>query len=194
MLVQLFGAVTTLTGTASLSLDVVRATRVTEVLELFSMLPKRLAPVGIYEFCLGLREIGRERQALAYDSFERLRRCFENPRYYPGLPADARILYITGTHFARGAFAIMREDGRAPTAPTPWKLPGSRCTRGGEPAAFLYYANRGEFAKAPCTRASGALRGRRLRMAGGDLGAACLTPCTPGLGTSSPDASPNPRI
>jgi hypothetical protein len=154
MLVQLFGAVTTLTGTASLSLDVERATRVTEVLELFSMLPKRLAPVGIYEFCLGLREIGRERQALAYDSFERLRRCFENPRYYPGLPADARILYITGTHFARGAFAIMREDGRAALdSADALEASGLKMyTMVASQLRFLYYANRGEFAKAAVHR------------------------------------------
>jgi hypothetical protein len=154
MLVQLFGAVTTLTGTASLSLDVERATRVTEVLELFSMLPKRLAPVGIYQFCLGLREIGRERQTLAYDSFETLRRRFENPRYYPGLPADARILYITGTHFARGAFAVMREDGRAALdSANALEASGLKMyTMVASQLRFLYYANRGEFTKAAVHR------------------------------------------
>jgi hypothetical protein len=150
MLVQLFGAVTTLTGTASLSLDVERATRVTEVLELFAMLPKRFAPVGIYEFCMGLREIGGERQALVYDSFDLLRRRFEDPRYYARLPNDARPLYIAGAHFARGAFAIMRDDGRAALESADalesfgLKLYAMIASQ----LRFLYYANRGEFGKA----------------------------------------------
>jgi tRNA A-37 threonylcarbamoyl transferase component Bud32/tetratricopeptide (TPR) repeat protein len=150
MLVQLFGAVTTLTGTASLSLDVERATRVTQVLELFSMLPKRMASVGIYEFCLGLREIGRERQAAAYASFETLLRRFEDPRYYPDLPADARILYVTGAHFARGSFATMRADGRAALASAD-ALENSGLKMYAMVASqirFLYYFNRGELAKA----------------------------------------------
>jgi hypothetical protein len=150
MLVQLFGAVTTLTGTASLSLDVARATRVTQVLELFSMLPKRLAPVGIYEFCVGLREIGRERQARAYESFEILRRRFEDPRYYPELPDDARILYVTGAHFARAAFATMRADGRAALESAD-ALEASGLKMYAMIASqirFLYHMNRGEFAKA----------------------------------------------
>lgn len=150
MLVQLFGAVTTLTGTASLSLDVERATRVTEVLELFAMLPKRFAPVGIYQFCMGLREIGRERQALVYESFDVLRRRFEDPRYYARLPNDARPLYITGAHFARGAFAIMRDDGRAALESAD-ELEASGLKLYAMIASqlrFLYYANRGEFAKA----------------------------------------------
>jgi serine/threonine-protein kinase len=154
MLVQLFGAVTTLTGTASLSLDIARATRVTQVLELFSTLPKRLAPVGIYEFCVGLREIGRERQARAYESFEVLRRRFEDPRYYPELPDDARILYVTGAHFARAAFATMRADGRAALESAD-ALEASGLKMYAMIASqlrFLYHANRGEFAKAVAHR------------------------------------------
>jgi hypothetical protein len=150
MLVQLFGAVTTLTGTASLSLDVERATRVTQVLELFSLLPKRMASVGIYEFCLGLREIGRERQTQAYTTFETLRQRFENPRYYPELPEDARILYVTGAHFARGAFAAMRADGR-PALASADALEASGLKMYVMIASqlrYLYHVNRGELAKA----------------------------------------------
>jgi eukaryotic-like serine/threonine-protein kinase len=150
MLVQLCGAVTTLTGTAALSLDIERATKVTQVLELFSALPNRLAPVGIYQFCLGLREIGREDQAKAYRSFETLLRRFEDPHYYWELPADARILYVTGAHFARGVFATMRADGR-PALESADALEASGLkmyTMIASELRFLYHMNRGEFAAA----------------------------------------------
>jgi hypothetical protein len=154
MLVQLFGAVTTLTGAAALSLDVERATSVADALEIFAALPKRLAPVGIYEFCLGLREIGREQQTTAFASFERLRLRFEDRRCYPRLPDDARILYVTGTHFARGAFAVMREDGRAALESAD-ALEASGLKMYAMVASqlrFLYYTHRGEFAKAAVHR------------------------------------------
>ena len=109
MYIQLFGAVTAITGTASLSLDVERATRVANVLEIFSVLPRRFA--GIYEFCVGLREIGRE----AAGGVRRLRHAPEalrNPRSIRA-PADTRPFYVTGLLFARGSFAVYREDGRA---------------------------------------------------------------------------------
>jgi tRNA A-37 threonylcarbamoyl transferase component Bud32 len=150
MIVQLCGAVTTLTGTAALSLDVERATRVTQVLELFSALPNRLAPVGIYQFCLSLREIGRERQAQAYKAFETLLRRFEDPRYYLELPADARILYVTGAHFARGVFATMRANGKAALESAD-ALDASGMKMYAMVASelrFLYHMNRGELAKA----------------------------------------------
>jgi tRNA A-37 threonylcarbamoyl transferase component Bud32 len=154
MLVQLFAAVTTLTGTASLSLDVERATRVTHVLELFSQLPSRMASVGIYEFCRSLREIGRERQTQAYAAFDTLRQRFENPRYYPELPDDARILYVTGAHFARGSFAAMRADGRAALESAD-ALDASGLKMYAMIASqirFLYHYNRGELAKAAAHR------------------------------------------
>ncbi|MGH7272365.1 MAG: hypothetical protein ACREJ3_18200, partial [Polyangiaceae bacterium] len=154
LFVQLFGVVTTLTGAAALSLDVDRATRVAEVLEVFSVLPSRLTPVGIYDFCVGLREIGREHQALAYATFDVLRRRFEDPHFYPTLPADARPLYVTGAHFARGSFAVMREDGRAALESADaldasgFKLYAMIASQ----LRFLYYAHRGELAKAAVHR------------------------------------------
>ena len=150
MLVQLFGAVTTLTGAAALCHDVERATRVTQVLEIFSVLPERLAPVGIYQFCTGLREIGRERQAQAYKSFETLLRRFADPKYYPELPADARILYVTGAHVARGAFATFRADGRdALDSADALEASGLKMyAMIASQLRFLYYMNRGEVAKA----------------------------------------------
>ena len=128
---RLFGAVTTLTATAAVLLDVERATRIVEVIELFSALPERLAPAGIYKFCMGMREIGRERQTQTYRSFETLLRRFEEPGYYRELPEDTRILYVTGAHFARGVFATMRADGRPALASADAleKLRGSACTR-----------------------------------------------------------------
>ena len=108
--VQLFGVVTTLTGVASLCLDAERAARVAQVLEPFSVLPERLTPVGIYQFCRGLQGIGQEHQVSTYTVFDELIKRFEDPRYYPTLPAEARRLYWTGAHSARGSFAVMRAD------------------------------------------------------------------------------------
>jgi hypothetical protein len=164
MLVQLFGVVTTLTGTAALSLDVERAAKVTRSLELFSTLPRRLSPTGIYEFCVGLREIGREHQVQVYESFDALRRRFEDPRYYPTLPADARPLYVTGSHFVRGAFAVLREDGRAALESADvleasgLKLYAMIASQ----LRFLYYAHRGELAKAAVHREQVELHAARV--------------------------------
>jgi hypothetical protein len=150
MMIQLFGAVTTLTGTASLSLDVERGARVADALSLFSVLPKRLAPAGIYEFCKGLPEIGRDRQASAFEVFDDLLRRFENPRHFRGLPPDARLLYVTGAHFARGAFAVYRENGRAALESAD-VLDASGLKLYAMVASqlrYLYHANRGELSKA----------------------------------------------
>jgi hypothetical protein len=150
MLVQLFGAVTTLTGIAASSLDVERAADVANVLEAFSVLPERLTPVGIHQFCLALRQIGREQQTVAFDSFETLLRRLDNPRYYPTLHADSRPLYVTGAHYARGSFATMLEDGR-PALESADTLDAAGLKLYSMIASelrFLYYMNRGEFAKA----------------------------------------------
>ena len=150
LLVQLFGAVTTLTGAAAMSLDVGRAARVAEVLEPFSVLPERATPVGIYQFCRSLEQIGRDHQASAYQVFDELIRRFGNPRWYPTLPPDARLLYLTGSHFARGAFAVFRDDGRAALESADYldtcglKLYAMIASA----LRFLYFTNRGEFAKA----------------------------------------------
>jgi hypothetical protein len=146
MFIQLFGAVTTITGTAALSLDVDRATRVANALEIFSVLPRRFAAAGIHEFCLSLREIGREQQATACEMFDGLLKRFEDPRQFRALPPDARPLYVTGAHFARGAFAVFREDGRAALQSAD-ALDASGLKLYAMIAShlrFLYYANRGE--------------------------------------------------
>jgi hypothetical protein len=150
MLVQLFGAVTTLTGMAALSLDVERATRVADVLDVFAVLPERLTPVGIYQFCSALREIGREQQAAACATFDTLLRRCEDPHYYPTLPADARAMLVNGIQFALASFALFRADGRdALECADDLERSGLKLYA---PIAsqirYLYYANRGEFAKA----------------------------------------------
>jgi hypothetical protein len=150
MLVQLFGTVTTLTGLAASSLDVERATQVASVLDVFSVLPDRTTFAGIYQFCLGLREIGRERQTVAFAAFETILERLANPRYYPTLRADTRPLYVTGAHYARGAFAIMLADGHAALESADaldaegLKLYSMIASQ----LRFLYYMNRGEFSKA----------------------------------------------
>jgi hypothetical protein len=149
-LVQLFGAATTLTGVAAASLDVERATQVANVLDVFSVLPGRATPAGIRHFCLGLREIGRERQALAFKTFDDILKRLADPRYYPELDAVTRPLYVTGAHYARGAFAIMRAEGRAALESAD-ALDASGLELYAMIASqlrFLYYMNRGEFSKA----------------------------------------------
>lgn len=154
VLIHLFGTVTTLTGTAALSLDTERSTQVAELLEPFSVLPERLTPVGIYQFCRGLREISRDNEAVAYDTFDRLLQRFENPRYYPTLPAEARKLYIGGIHYARAAFAIFRAHGETALESSHnlersgFKLYAMIASQ----LRFLYHMNRGEFSEAAVHR------------------------------------------
>ncbi len=150
VLVGLFGTVTALTGAASLSLDVERARRVADALEPFSILPDRLTPAGIYQFCRALEDIGQEHEARAYAMFDTLLARFQNPRYYPTLPMDARSLYVDAAHFARGAFAIFRADGRAALeSATALEASDNKLyAMIGSQLRFLYYMNRGEFARA----------------------------------------------
>ncbi len=151
MLVQLFGTVTTLTASATLGLDADRASRVAHTLKPFEVLPSFTTPVAIYHFCRGLQEIGRENQPEAFETFDRLSKNFQHNRWFCyGLPANARLLYIAGSHFARGAFAVFREDGSAALESadvldsTGLKLYAMI----GSALRFLYYTNRGEFEKA----------------------------------------------
>jgi hypothetical protein len=148
MFIQLFGAVTAITGTAALSLDVERAARVANVIEIFSVLPKRFAAAGIYEFCVALREIGREQQATAFKTFNALLERFQDLRQYRTLPPDTRRLYITAVLFARGAFAVYREDGRfALESADALDAQGLKLySMIASQIRFLYYANRGELA------------------------------------------------
>jgi hypothetical protein len=113
VLVQLLSVATTMTAVASLTLDPDRAWRVAKTLEPFAVLPARLTPVGVYEFCRGLALIAGEHEAEAFELFDRLIQRLDNPRYYPTLAADARKLYLAGAHFARGSCSMFRADGRA---------------------------------------------------------------------------------
>lgn len=150
LIIQLLGAVTTLTAAAALSFDENKAASIAEILEPFSVLPERLTPRGIYEFCKSLREITRDNEAVAYRTFETLRQQFENPRYYPTLPDDGRKLYVAAAHFARGSFATMSTDGQAALESadaldaTGLKLYATIASQ----LRFLYHMNRGEFAAA----------------------------------------------
>ncbi|HET8938807.1 MAG TPA: AAA family ATPase [Polyangiales bacterium] len=146
----LFSTVVTLTGTAALSLDAIRAERITAVLAPLAFLPERLTPVGIYQFCAGLCEIPRENESAAYATFERLLQRFSNPRYYPTLPPQGRALMLAAVHFARGSFALFRADGRATLESadaldaTGYKLYAMIASL----LRSLYYAARGELTKA----------------------------------------------
>ena len=150
ILIQLFTAATTQTGAAALCLDGERASRVAEVLEPFAMLPKRLTPVGIYQFCRALEHIAREDEALAYDAFEDLIARFRDPRNFPTLPAEARRLYLAGAHFALGSMAIFRADGKGALESADeldragMKLYSMIASQ----LRWLYYVLRGEFSRA----------------------------------------------
>src|SRR5262249_41040950 len=150
VLVHLLSTVSTLAGTASLSLDAERATRIADVLEPFAVLPERLTPVGIYQFCRGLQEIGRENEAVAYAIFETLRQRFESPRFYPTLLPDARALYVAGAHFTCATLGIFRADGRGVLASADaLEATGLRLyAMIASQLRFLYSMNRGEFAEA----------------------------------------------
>jgi hypothetical protein len=112
MLVYLFGTVTTMAGAASLAFDPERCERIAEILEPFSVLPSRLTPVGIYEFCRGMSDVVRESEVAAYECYDTLLTRFQDLRYYPSLPAGARKFYVAGAHMLRGTFGIFRADGR----------------------------------------------------------------------------------
>ncbi len=150
ILVQLFTAVTTLTGAAALTLDASRAARIAAGTGAVRHLAERLTPVGIYQYCVALQHIAKDTQAEAYETFNALLARFENPRYYPTLPADARKLYIAGAHFARGAMAILRADGRGALESADaldeagLKLYAMIASQ----LRWLYYTIRGEFSKA----------------------------------------------
>ncbi len=150
MLIQLFGAVSTLAGIGAASLDAVRAEHVAGVLDVFDVLPARLTPRGILKFCRALGDIARERQAVAMRSLDTLLERLADPRYYPTLTAETRPLYVTGAHYARGSFAALAEDGRAALESADaldaagLKLYSMIASQ----IRFLYYMNRGEFAKA----------------------------------------------
>jgi tRNA A-37 threonylcarbamoyl transferase component Bud32 len=154
LMVHLFGTVTALTGVAASDFDPERADRVADTLQPFSVLPERLTPVGIYEFCRGMGDLARENQAAAYERFDELLARFKNPRYYPTLPAEARKFYIAGAHYVRGTFATFRADGRGALESADaldragvklYALIASQLRR-------LYFTFRGEFATAALHR------------------------------------------
>jgi hypothetical protein len=150
LIVCLLSTATTLAGTASLSLDPERAARVADAIEPFSVLPDRLTPAGIYQFCRALQEIGRENEAAAFEQFELLRLRFEDPKYYPTLPADARKLYIAASHFTRATMGIFRADGRGVLeSADALDETGLRLyTMIASQLRFLYRMSRGEFSLA----------------------------------------------
>ncbi len=111
LLVHLFGTVTVLSGVGALFFDAERTEHVADVLKPFAILPERLTPAGIYAFCRGLADVGRETQAATFARFETLLARFHDRRYYPTLPADARKFYIAGAHVVLGSLGIFRADG-----------------------------------------------------------------------------------
>lgn len=148
LLDQLFSTVTALVGAATTSLDADRADRLARALEPFSFLPEKEAARGIYEFCNGLSQIGREHQAEAFATFAKLASRFEDRRWYKMMPDDGRILYVTATNFAAAAFAVFRAQGdKALSCASVLDASGLKMySMIASQLRFLYYANRGELA------------------------------------------------
>jgi hypothetical protein len=154
MMVYLFGAVTTLGGAAALSFDPERSERIAEILQPFSVLPARLTAAGIYEFCRGLSDIARENEAVAYERYDRLVTRFQDPRYYPSLPAGARKFYLAGAHNVRGTFGIFRADGRGAleSADALDRVGLKLYSMMASHIRCIYFTMRGDFAKAAVHR------------------------------------------
>jgi hypothetical protein len=131
-------------------LDADRADLVALVLAPLSVLSERHTPVGIYQFCLGIQQIARERQVEATRMFELLLERFQSPRYYPTLPKDARVLYMAALWFAIGAFALFRaESRRALTAADALDASGLKIyAMIASQLRYLYHFNRGELEQA----------------------------------------------
>ncbi|MDB4974247.1 MAG: Serine/threonine protein kinase [Myxococcaceae bacterium] len=150
LLHQLFSTVTALVGAATISLDADRADRIASVLRPFAVLPEKMAPRGIHDFCAGLQQIGREHQAEAFATFDVLAKRFDDPRYYRELPLGGRQLFSAAAHFARGAFAVFRAHSE-PALESAARLDASGLKLYAMIASqlrFLYHANRGELPRA----------------------------------------------
>jgi hypothetical protein len=152
--IYLFGSVTALAATASLSFDTERSRAIADVLEPFSFLPRRMTPVGIYEFCRGLHKITLEDEVATHEIFDTLVQRFQDRRYYPTLPADARRVYLGGAHVARGTYGVFRADGRGAleSADALDRLGLKLYAMIASQLRSLYHEFRGEFAKAATHR------------------------------------------
>ena len=141
-----------------------------------TVLPERLTPVGILEFCDGLRQIALENQAAGRASASNAcSSACTNPRYYPTLPGDARKIYFAGVHFARAVFATFREDGRRAleSADALDALDMKFYAMIASQIRFLYHMNRGDLRTRAAASPAGRhpRRARRLGLAGRAVGA-----------------------
>ena len=178
MLVQLFGVVTALSGAAALSLDVERAASIASMIEIFAVVPQRVAAAGIYAFCEGLKEIGREYQARVCPSRSG---CSATGSTIPSSTVScpttsARVLYVSGALAARGAFAhdARRCEDRPRMRRRARRLRPAALHDGRESAAVsLLREPRGARQGGRAPRAGRApRRPRRFGVAGGVVGAA----------------------
>ena len=151
VLVQLFGAVTTLTGAASrrsTSSGQRRGWRT--MLEPFSVLPERLTPVGIYRILQGSSRDRTGTRSARVPGLRDAAPALQNPRYYPSLPADAGRSTSPPRILPGARSRLFRADGRAALeSADALDASGMKLYSviGGQ-LRFLYYMNRGEFTKA----------------------------------------------
>lgn len=154
LLVHVCCTVTSLCGVAAIQLDAERCDRVARTMVPVSALPRRVALVGIYHFCVGLQHIAREHQVEAYRRFTELAARFGDPKYYWFMPPGAHVVYEAGSQFARGAFAMMRNDGDA-ALQSAVQLERQGLPLYGMIASqirYLYHLNRGDLARAQVHR------------------------------------------
>ena len=152
---HMFGVVLTSVGVAAMKLDGDRAERVAQILQPYEVLPPQLTAPSVYRFCLGLQQIAREHQAEASQAFDLIVKQIADPNQFRLIPHDARMLFVCGAHFARGAFAIFRDDARAALeSASVLEESGLRMyAMVASQLRFLYHINRGESGRAAEHRA-----------------------------------------
>ncbi|MET0340457.1 MAG: protein kinase [Polyangiales bacterium] len=155
MIVQMIGTVLTSCAVAAMRLDGDRAERVADVISPFDSLPSSLTTASVYRFCHGIQQIAREHQVEAFKTFSEVSKRIEDPRYFKLIPDDSRVFFLTAAHFARGAFAIFRDEGRAALeSAAVLEVSGLRVMALiGAQIRYLYHMNRGELALASPHRA-----------------------------------------
>jgi hypothetical protein len=101
-----------------------------------------------------MSDIARENEAVAYERYDRLLQRFQDPRYYPSLPAGARKFYVAGAHLVRGTFGIFRADGRGAleSADALDRVGLKLYSMMASQLRSIYFMMRGDFAKAAVHR------------------------------------------
>jgi hypothetical protein len=153
-----------LTGVAALGLDRERAARVVAMLAPFAVLPARLTPRGVYDYCMTLREVGGDDMAAAALELDVTLRRLNDRRYYPSLPSEVRALFIAGAHFAYASLTLFHARGTSPleSADVLDELGFELYSMIASQIRCLYYTIRADFAQAAPHREQVELHAARM--------------------------------